>query len=114
MTPRRIFERTNGSVRPRIDPATDPAETRAAAREATRHAASVTSPERLVADHLPPEPDYPRYRVEPGARVRLAEIDPDQSERYKKKKHVVDELAAQRDRIRACRRASTPRAGRAC
>ena len=92
--------RISGSVRPRTDPATDPAETRAAAREATRHAASVTSPERLVADRLPPEPDYPRYRIEPGARIRLAEIDPDQSERYKKKKHVVDELDAQRDRIR--------------
>ena len=79
--------------------ATDPAEPRAAAREATRHAAAVTSPERLVADRLPPEPDYPRYRVEPGTRIRLAEVDPDQAERYKKK-HVVDELDAQRDRIR--------------
>ena len=88
------------SARPRTDPATDPAETRAAAREATRHAASVTSPERLVAGRLPPEPDYPRYRVEPGARIRLAEIDPDQSERYLKKSHVADELDAQRDRIR--------------
>jgi PPK2 family polyphosphate:nucleotide phosphotransferase len=81
-------------------PATDPAETRAATRAATHHATSVTSPERLVADRLPPEPDYPRYRVEPGARVELADIDPDQSERYKKKKHVADELTAQRERIR--------------
>jgi polyphosphate kinase 2 (PPK2 family) len=60
----------------------------------------VTSPERLVANRLPPEPDYPRYRVEPGARVRLAEIDPGQSERYEKKRHVMAELDAQRDRIR--------------
>ena len=88
------------SARPRTGPAMEPAETRAAAREATRHAASVTSPERLVADRLPPEPDYPRYRVEPGARIKLAAIDPDQSERYLRKGHVADELDAQRDRIR--------------
>jgi PPK2 family polyphosphate:nucleotide phosphotransferase len=91
---------TNRSARPRTDPAMDPAETRAAAHEATRHAASVTSPERLVADRLPPEPDYPRYRVEPGAKIRLAAIDPDRSEHYLKKSHVADELDAQRDRIR--------------
>ena len=87
-------------AQPRIDAATGPEQTQAAAREATRHAASVTSPERLVADRLPPEPDYPRYRVTPGTRISLADIDPDQSERYKKKKHVVKELDAQRNRIR--------------
>jgi PPK2 family polyphosphate:nucleotide phosphotransferase len=92
--------RPGRSARPRPDPAMDPAETRAAAHEATRHAASVASPERLVAGRLPPEPDYPRYRVEPGARIRLAAIDPDQSERYLRKSHVADELDAQRDRIR--------------
>jgi PPK2 family polyphosphate:nucleotide phosphotransferase len=92
--------RPDRPARPRTEPATDPAETRAAAREATGHAASLTSPERLVADRLPPEPDYPRYRVEPGARIRLAEVDPDQSERFKKKQQVTDELVAQRDRIR--------------
>ncbi len=93
-------DRSEVPAQPRVDPATDPAETRAAAREATRRAASVTSPERLVADRLPPEPDYPRYRVEPGARIRLAEIDPGQSERYAARKEVAGELEAQRRRIR--------------
>ena len=95
-----LDEPSDRPARPGTGPAADPAETRTAAREATRHAAAVAAPERLVADRLPPEPDYPRYRVEPGTRVRLAEVDPDQSEGYKKKKHVADELAAQRDRIR--------------
>jgi PPK2 family polyphosphate:nucleotide phosphotransferase len=94
------LDQATKSARPRTGPTMDPAETRAAAREVTRHAASVTSPERLVADRLPPEPDYPRYRVEPGTKIRLAEIDPDQSERYLKKSHVANELDAQRDRIR--------------
>jgi hypothetical protein len=33
-----------------------------------------------------PERDYPRYRVEPGERVSLAAIDPDDTEHYRKKK----------------------------
>jgi PPK2 family polyphosphate:nucleotide phosphotransferase len=85
---------------PRIDPATTPEQTQAAAREATRHAAAVTAPEGLVADRLPPEPDYPRYRIAPGTRVRLADIDPNQSERYEKRKEVAEELERQRNRIR--------------
>jgi hypothetical protein len=51
-------DRPDRSARPRTDPAMDPAETRAAAHEATRHAASVASPERLVAGRRPPEPYY--------------------------------------------------------
>ncbi len=92
--------RLDQTAQPRIDPATSPEQTQAAAREATRHAATVTAPERLVADRLPPEPDYPRYRVEPGTAVRLAAIDPDQSERYEKGKDVAEELDRQRHRIR--------------
>ncbi|HEU4493444.1 MAG TPA: polyphosphate kinase 2 family protein [Rubrobacteraceae bacterium] len=45
-------------------------------------------------------PDYPRYRVEPGSKVSLAEIDPDETERYRKKKDVAKHLEAQRRRIR--------------
>ncbi|HET6658522.1 MAG TPA: polyphosphate kinase 2 family protein [Rubrobacter sp.] len=47
----------------------------------------------------PPEPDYPRYRVEPGNRVSLAAIDPDETEHYGKKKNVARELEKQRRRI---------------
>jgi len=52
-----------------------------------------------VVEEPPPQPDYPRYRVEPGDPVRLAEVDPDESEHYRRKKDVADELKQQRDRI---------------
>jgi PPK2 family polyphosphate:nucleotide phosphotransferase len=56
--------------------------------------------ERVVAKDLPPLPDYPRYRVEPGERLSLATIDPDETEHYRNKKHVAKELEKQRRRIR--------------
>jgi PPK2 family polyphosphate:nucleotide phosphotransferase len=71
---------------------------KAIARLATK-AAEVAAPESVVVDDPPPAPDYPRYRVEPGRPVRLAEIDPGQSEGYTKKKQVAKELAKQRERI---------------
>jgi len=46
-----------------------------------------------------PERDYPRYRIEPGERVSLTAIDPDQTEHYRKKKEVAKELEKQRRRI---------------
>jgi PPK2 family polyphosphate:nucleotide phosphotransferase len=46
-----------------------------------------------------PDRGYPRYRIEPGERVSLATIDPDQSEHYRKKKEVAKELEKQRRRI---------------
>jgi PPK2 family polyphosphate:nucleotide phosphotransferase len=59
----------------------------------------VTHPERTVVREPPPEPDYPRFRVEPGTRMRLAEVDPDESEHYGRKKDVNEELRRHRDRI---------------
>jgi len=38
------------------------------------------APEQVVVVDPPPEPDYPRYRVEPGKRASLATIDPDETE----------------------------------
>ena len=58
------------------------------------------APERVVVEHPPPEPDYPRYRAEPAERLSLADVDPDESEHYRKKKDVLKELEAQRKRIR--------------
>ena len=46
-----------------------------------------------------PERGYPRYRVEPGERVSLAAIDPDETEHYRKKKDVAKALEKQRRRI---------------
>ena len=72
---------------------------RAAAEPATSEAAAVTRPERLVVEQPPPDPDYPRYRVEPGSRLRLADVDPEESERYRRKKDVAEGLKRQRERI---------------
>jgi PPK2 family polyphosphate:nucleotide phosphotransferase len=61
---------------------------------------SVTSaPERVVVKDPPPEPDYPRHRVEPGEPARLAEREPGETEHYASKKDVAEELAAARKRI---------------
>lgn len=57
------------------------------------------SPETIVVDEPPPKPDYPRYRVHPGEQLKLAEIDPDACEHYKKKKDIEQELEKQRDRL---------------
>jgi PPK2 family polyphosphate:nucleotide phosphotransferase len=70
-----------------------------AAAEVVDRASAVTHPERSVVSEPPPEPDYPRFRVEPGTRARLADIDPDESEGYKRKRDVADELKRHRDRI---------------
>lgn len=58
------------------------------------------APEKTVVKKPPPEPDYPRYRAEPGKRLSLSEIDPNETEHYRKKKDVLKELEAQRRRIR--------------
>ncbi len=90
---------SGGDDRPTVEAPTDSAETLAAAPEATADAQKVAAPEKLVVTDLPPEPDYPRYRVEPGENIKLVEIDPEETEHYKRKKDVKDELAAQRERI---------------
>jgi PPK2 family polyphosphate:nucleotide phosphotransferase len=70
-----------------------------AAERATDEAAALARPERLVVEQPPPDPDYPRYRVEPGSRLKLADLDPEESERYRRKKDVADALKLQRERI---------------
>jgi PPK2 family polyphosphate:nucleotide phosphotransferase len=72
---------------------------RAATDTVRGKAGDVTHPERFVVEEPPPAPDYPRFRVEPGTRMRLAEVDPDESEHYQRKKDVGDELKRHRDRI---------------
>jgi PPK2 family polyphosphate:nucleotide phosphotransferase len=62
-------------------------------------ASDVTHPERSVVQEPPPAPDYPRFRVEPGTPMRLADVDPEESEHYQRKKDVADELKRHRDRI---------------
>ncbi len=62
----------------------------------------------------PPRPDYPRYRVEPGKRVSLAEIDPGETEHYRRNKDVKKKLEGQRQGIRDLQGACTPRTGRGC
>ena len=68
-------------------------------RAATARHSRATRPEQVVVAEPPPEPDYPRYRVEPGTALRLSDVDPDESEHFGRKKDVAPELAHHRDRI---------------
>jgi PPK2 family polyphosphate:nucleotide phosphotransferase len=83
-------------------PVATAADTSAAATKAQTNAQRVSSrtakPENVVADP-PPAPDYPRWRVEPGKPIRLAAVDPAESEGYEKRKQVTEELEKQRNRI---------------
>jgi PPK2 family polyphosphate:nucleotide phosphotransferase len=72
---------------------------RAAAGRRADAAAKVAAPEQVVVASPPPDPDYPRFRVDPERGVRLADVDPDESEHYTRKKDVADELKRHRDRI---------------
>lgn len=73
--------------------------TKEAAERATSHVAALMAPETLVVENPPPKPNYPQYRVKPGEPIRLADIDPDTSEHYQKKKEVEEELEVQRQRL---------------
>ena len=68
-------------------------------QEDSSKAIQTWAPEKVVVEDPPPEPDYPRYRVQPGKRLSLAAIDPDETEHYRKKKDVARELEKQRRRI---------------
>jgi hypothetical protein len=70
-------------------------------------------PERVVAAS-PPQPDYPRYRVKPGVAVRLANVNPAESEHYEHKNQVGPELDRHRTRIRDCKDGCTPSTDAAC
>jgi PPK2 family polyphosphate:nucleotide phosphotransferase len=52
-----------------------------------------------VVNEPPPNPDYPRYRVNPGEPIELAKLDPNACEQHEKKKDVEKELEHQRDRL---------------
>lgn len=80
-------------------PDTEMQKTEQAAERATAHASDVTSPEHLVTTDLPPDPNYPCYRVEEGETIRLADHDPNETEHYRKKKDIKEELKHQRERI---------------
>ena len=73
--------------------------TEQAAAKATTGVAEEMAPEKIVVDAPPPEPNYPLYRVRPGQPIVLADLDPNASEDYGKKKHAEDELEKQRDRL---------------
>jgi PPK2 family polyphosphate:nucleotide phosphotransferase len=73
--------------------------TKQAAKEAMSDVAEEMAPENIVVAEPPPKPNYPHYRVKPGKPITLADIDPDTSEHYQKKKHVQEELDYQRQRL---------------
>ena len=55
--------------------------------------------EEQVVDPPRPNPDYPRYRVEPGDAIRLADMPADESEGHEAKRDVKAELDHHRERI---------------
>jgi len=59
------------------------------------------APEKIVVDEPPPKPDYPCCRVYPEQPIRLADLDPNDSENYKKKKHIEKALEKQRQRLKS-------------
>jgi PPK2 family polyphosphate:nucleotide phosphotransferase len=69
------------------------------AQEDASKAIHTRTPEKVVVEDPPPEPDYPRYRIEPVSSTSLAAIDPDETEHYGGKKDVAKELKKQRRRI---------------
>jgi PPK2 family polyphosphate:nucleotide phosphotransferase len=73
--------------------------TEQAAAKMTTESAKEMAPEKIVVNEPPPKPDYPRYRVRPGQSIILANLDPNASEDYEKKKHVEQELDHQRQRL---------------
>lgn len=66
--------------------------------QALEEATEITHPENGKARS--PDPSYPKYRVEPGSRVKLADVDPDESEHYASEDDGLEELERQRERIR--------------
>jgi len=58
------------------------------------------APEKNIEDY-PPEPDYTRYRVEPGEPFELSGVDPEESGGYARKKDVLKLLEGQRRRIQS-------------
>lgn len=65
---------------------------------ARKSARPVSEPENIVGDGTP-NPDYPRYRVQPGKHVRLKDVDPEESESYDSKEEVLPLLKKQLERI---------------
>jgi PPK2 family polyphosphate:nucleotide phosphotransferase len=66
--------------------------------EPTEHSEQIATPEQ-ASPETPPAPNYPLYRVDPDRPIRLADLDPEESEQYGGKKDVADELEHQRQRI---------------
>lgn len=73
--------------------------TKAAACRKSDQQSATQAPERIVVKEPPPRPDYPRYRVEPEQRLKLADADPGATEHYESKRDVKQDLADQRSRI---------------
>jgi PPK2 family polyphosphate:nucleotide phosphotransferase len=69
-------------------------------RKAEQAEQAVVEPEKVVGDGTP-NPDYRRYRVEPGKRVRLKEIDPEDTQEFDEKEEVLPLLQKQVARIDA-------------
>ncbi|MBZ8179419.1 polyphosphate kinase 2 family protein [Oscillatoria salina] len=79
--------------------ATEASATQQAAANAKTEITQQVAPETLLSNHQPPQPNYPSYRVKPGERISLAEIDPNQSEDYQTKKDIKKKLKREKKRL---------------
>jgi PPK2 family polyphosphate:nucleotide phosphotransferase len=73
--------------------------TREAEVDRLERAEEIVHPEREVVKRPPPHPDYPSYRVEPGQKVCLADLDPDSTEGFTDKHEAEHESKQQTKRI---------------
>ena len=63
------------------------------------HESVSMTPGEAAVDAQQSGPGYPRYRADPGGLLSLSDVEPTQTEHYRKKKEVLKELEAQRRRI---------------
>ncbi|MCA1992180.1 MAG: polyphosphate kinase 2 family protein [Coleofasciculus sp. S288] len=89
----------NGSTSAHKSTEAEHKKTKEAAEKATSDVAALMAPETVVVEEPPPKPNYPQYRVKPGEPISLADIDPDASEHYQKKRDIKEELEKQRQRL---------------
>ncbi|MEC4892852.1 MAG: polyphosphate kinase 2 family protein [Oscillatoria sp. PMC 1051.18] len=79
--------------------ATEATATEQAAVKAKSEIAQQVALETLLSNNQPPKPNYPSYRVKPGEKISLAEIDPNQSEDYQTKKDIKKKLKREKKRL---------------
>lgn len=74
-------------------------QTRATTNDLLQRAERLEQPQNVVVAHPPPRPDYQRYRIAPGSRISLRDLDPAETARYRGKSDAKQDLAQERARL---------------